>query len=187
MTLEREKKDLTLTPSSVKLHMEKVKRDEAMKRSGDMLLSGWRMLGISCPICNTAIMEKGGSMKCPSCNLPILHEGDMNISKYSSTPPHRQIETTRNADDHGEKHEYASEEKGSYQSLEGAKCEYDKSRQHQNAVSSKIGEYLLLGWTLLGAECQSPTCQGIPLMRTKETPPREICPSCNKASTKGKY
>jgi uncharacterized Zn finger protein (UPF0148 family) len=164
--------------------MDKIKRDEAMRRSGDMLLSGWKMLGISCPICNTAIMQnKSGEMKCPFCNLPIRTESDSNASSYSSTPPVREIEPPKNTAYDGVKHQYASEEKNSYQSLESAKREWDKSRQRQNDVSTKIGEYLMLGWTLLGAECQ--TCQGVPLMRTKETPPREICPSCNKVATKG--
>ena len=163
--------------------MDKLKRDEAIRRTGDMLLGGWKMLGTLCPICNTALMEKANSVMCPCCNLPIIRDGEMNDSSYTSVS---EVNTKLDppSEDHGGEHEYAAEEKKYYKSLEDVKREYDKSRTHLNTVSDKIGEKLLLGWTLLSAECQWPSCQGVPLMRNKATPPQEVCPACDRIGTK---
>lgn len=159
--------------------MDKAKRDEAVKRTGSMLLEGWKMLATLCPICNSALLQKADSMRCPACNLPIVQANETNISSFTTTAPAGYNGVSSTINDDSEKHAYASEEKYSHQSLEEAKKEYDKSRSRQNLVSNKIGEKLLLGWTLLSAECPRPTCQGVPLMRNKATPPLEICPACD--------
>lgn len=49
-------------------------RETGISRAGNLLLQGWTMLAIHCPICHTPLFSKGGEMRCPSCDLPVKYE-----------------------------------------------------------------------------------------------------------------
>jgi len=49
-------------------------------------------------------------------------------------------------------------------SLEDAKKEYDRKHRRIDTISSRLGEKMLAGWTLLGATCPEPECCSSPLM-----------------------
>jgi uncharacterized Zn finger protein (UPF0148 family) len=138
-----------------------------VKRTGDLLLGGWKMLSIGCPLCHTALMEKQSKRCCPSCNLPVYYEHETPSIPPPSTPPSTPATTNETV--------MKSEDKQTkFQSLEEEKKRYDKQRQsNQQIVSSRIGEKLLSGWTLLAKECQ--TC-GTPLMSLNDT---KYCVSCD--------
>jgi len=149
--------------------MQSSDKETTVKRVGGLLLEGWKLLNMTCPICNNALMSKGNSCLCPHCNLPVVKESDAGNKLISDVPVTNvspAVET-----------EWMSDNKRKHESLEDAKKEYDKSRAHQNLVSSKIGEKLLLGWTLLSAECPQASCGGVPLMSKKGGP--KYCVSCD--------
>jgi uncharacterized Zn finger protein (UPF0148 family) len=143
------------------------KRNESVKRTGELLLGGWKMLMTGCPLCHTALMQKQKKICCPSCNLPVYHEHET----PAILPPSATAQTVTS-------HQslMKSEEKEpKFQSLEEEKKKYDQQRQsNQQIVSSRIGEKLLSGWTLLAKECQ--TC-GTPLMSLNNT---KYCVSCER-------
>ena len=145
-----------------------------------MLLEGWKMLSEGCPICATAIMSKDGNMRCPKCDLPIVLESSLDatqqiftenpvkLSNGGSSPP---PPTTDNKDSSTS----TSAPNPSFQSLEQAKKEYDQqNRKQQDSVSGLIGQYMLKGWTLLGAQC--PLCVSTPLMSQSNGP--KYCVLC---------
>lgn len=144
-------------------------------KMGNMLLEGWKMNSEGCPICATAIMSKNGKMRCPKCDLPIVLESSLEATQQiftenpvktsSQAPPSSNSATATSSASSG----------SSFQSLEGAKREYDKqNRQKQDTVSGLIGQYMLQGWTLLGAQC--PTCETTPLMCQNKGP--KFCVLC---------
>jgi uncharacterized Zn finger protein (UPF0148 family) len=147
-------------------------RDAAMKRTSELLLGGWKMLSMSCPICHTALMEKNNSRCCPSCNLPVYFEHE----KLSYPPPPAASLATETTQLPQSLQQTPSSPKQSskFESLEEAKKEYDKLQGRQQRVSTKIGEKLLCGWTLLSQECED--C-GSPLMSLKGN---KFCVCCDK-------
>lgn len=59
-------------------------------------------------------------------------------------------------------------------SYEEIKKEYDEKYKHREITSKKLGELLLLGWTLLGSQC--PCCE-TPLMRLQQG--ALLCVACD--------
>lgn len=158
-----------------------VKREEGIKRTGELLLSGWKMLALICPICSSPLMEKGKECCCPSCNLPIARYNE--LSPYTSPPsslpslpsPSNSSITHSTSSPSNNSNNSKNENESKFHSLEEAKKEYDKKQSKQRLVSSKIGEYLLNGWTLLAKECN--VC-GTPLMNLRGGP--FYCVLCDK-------
>lgn len=136
------------------------KKDLTIKKTGELLLNGWKMLQLICPLCSSPLMEKGKECCCPSCNLPILRNNE--ISPFNSPPENKE----------------ELKEIKKFQSLEEVKKEYDKNQIKQKLISSKIGEKLLIGWTLLAKECE--ICQ-TPLMSFKGGP--LYCALCDTMKT----
>lgn len=134
-------------------------------KMGNMLLEGWTMLSEGCPICATAVMSKNGNMRCPKCDLPIISESNLDVTQkvFTENPVKPSSSSvSRTATD-----ENATAApplpNSTFKSLEEAKREYDKkNRREQDNVSGLIGQYMLKGWTLLGAQC--PKCVSTPLM-----------------------
>ena len=136
-----------------------------MKRTGDMLLGGWKLLNMSCPVCNTALMSKAGRFHCPGCDVPVMTEAEAAFMAQENAK-----KTGVNVDTN------AASKETPVKSLEEEKKAYDLQRSKSNMLSSKIGEFLLLGYTLLGDECPRAGCGRIPLMQQKGAKP--YCISC---------
>ena len=144
-------------------------RQDVLKM-GNMLLEGWKMLSEGCPICATAIMSKNGNLRCPKCDLPIVLE--RNLEKDQQYFTSNQTDLTSINDVKLEEEESTT----TYKSLEEAKKEYDqKNRRQHDEVSDLIGQYMMKGWMLLGAQC--PSCLSTPLMCQKDGP--KFCVKCN--------
>lgn len=158
-------------------------KENTIKRSGDMLLGGWKMLNMTCPICNTAIMSKAGRMHCPGCDVPVMTQAEAELlaceKKLSArNPADNNPPVAGQQSQLAEVDEYATDDKGPFKSLEEEKKKYDLQRKKTDLISAKIGEYLLLGYTLLGAECPRSSCERIPLMQKVGEKP--YCVSCEK-------
>jgi uncharacterized Zn finger protein (UPF0148 family) len=125
-------------------------------------------------------------MRCPQCDLPVVLESNMDATQqvFTENPLSSGTGATGSGPGAtGTASESKSEEnssasaspRSSFQSLEEAKKEYDrKNRKQQDTVSGLIGQYMLKGWTLLGAQC--PKCEATPLMRQGKGP--RYCVSC---------
>ena len=57
---------------------------ETIKRTSDLLLSGWKMLSNHCPICSSPLLSKDNAMRCPGCNVPVVMENDANTNANSN-------------------------------------------------------------------------------------------------------
>ena len=56
---------------------------DSIKRTGELLLSGWKLLNTMCPICNTALLSKKDNLRCPMCDLPIVTEANQVRKPFS--------------------------------------------------------------------------------------------------------
>lgn len=141
------------------------KQKETIQRTSQLLLSGWKMLALCCPICNTALMEsRAGEKQCPSCNLPVMTEKDQAVK-----PPSTVVEQEKVAPD----------VKPVRESYDEMRARYDNENKKKNQTSNLIGQKLLQGWTMLELSCPEANCGGTPLMReAPETP--SWCASCDK-------
>lgn len=140
------------------------KQKETIERTSKLLLSGWKMLALSCPICNTALMQsKVGEKQCPSCNLPVVSEGEIRERKVEVASSNiSNIEEVR-------------------ESYDDLRAKYEKDNKKQSQTSSLIGQKLLQGWTMLEQCCPDVSeCRGTPLMRESIDGP-SICVCCNKS------
>ncbi|KAG0065370.1 hypothetical protein BGZ89_008380 [Linnemannia elongata] len=54
----------------------------------------------------------------------------------------------------------------------------ESQREQSERVSRLMGQRMLQGWTMLQDTCPSPSCNGVPLMRSREK--KEICVACGK-------
>ena len=57
-----------------------VDREAAIKRTGELMLSSWKLLSIMCPICHSALLSKGENMRCPGCDLPVVGPNSSELS-----------------------------------------------------------------------------------------------------------
>lgn len=117
-------------------------REAAIRRTGQLMLQGWTLTSSHCAICHAVVVSKGSQMQCPQCELPIRIE-----SAETSNPP-----------------EVVPIEEEVPRSLEEQKREWDRSRKRSDEISSKLGERMLGGWTLLGESCPLPSCNGTTLV-----------------------
>lgn len=143
--------------------MSELKKKEAIERTSRLLLAGWKMLAISCPVCNTALMEsKVGEKQCPSCNLPVVMEKDAPKSQEITSVPSTAAP------------ENVVPQKQTYDEM---RAEYEKSNKRRNEISSLIGQKLLMGWTMLENSCPDmEKCRGAPLMRERaDLPAKCLC------------
>lgn len=157
----------------------------AIKRTGDMMLSGWRLLADHCPICTSALMSKGENMRCPGCDMPVMWDYDLpeeivrEHENKKSPPKAPEIALASAAsiakdtleDDQLDDIDFPS-------SFEEMKKDYDQRNKKRDVVSGKLGEMMMTGWTLLGTSCPCDSCAGTPLMSRKGDP--MICVSCDK-------
>lgn len=145
-------------------------KKEAIKRTGEMMLQGWKLLATCCPICHNALLSKAEQMMCASCNLPVMLESDVNMASSIS---HEVQAAPKNTVVHGE------EQESSGMSYDQMRADYDRKNSKRSVVSNMIGQKLLAGWIMTEYSCPDiDNCFGTPLMRHSSTEPF-ICLSCN--------
>ena len=149
-----------------------------IKRTGGMMLSGWKMLATICPICNSALLSKGKQMHCPGCDMEVVYETSSQARDYTEVassklppPPKPSTESSPKVSD------LTTDSKEGKFNYEEARKEYSKKNGNLDAVSKKLGERMMEGWTLLGQTCTDSGCRNTPLMRDRRG--FMICVSCN--------
>lgn len=152
-------------------------RKESIKRSGALLLAGWKMLASTCPVCSNALFSKGDEMRCAYCDLPVriasandhVEERSSNIVAGVATSAAEEVKQP---------------EVRSTPVLAAATStvfdEQELQRRKQLDQASKLlGEKMLQGWTMLAQYCPDFTkCRGTPLMRERNSP-FALCVCCN--------
>lgn len=170
--------------------MNQKQKKESIERMGSMMLQGWRMLAECCPICTSPLMSKGDNMRCPGCDMPIKFmtedEEEALLSKQASNqslkdrmPLSEQSEVSLIADSKVSTPAAFVDEQitvDSINSFEEMKRDYDLKNASRAKTTTKLGEYMLQGWTLLGDLCLLNSCVGTPLM---EHDGYILCVSCN--------
>ena len=111
---------------------------QTIKRTGELLLSGWKMLNMACPICKTPLMSKGELMRCPHCDLPVVTELP-EAEKAFLNSNQNQVEKVSN------KVEEDVVEEDSHVSEFCEPIGRSKTKKLDN-VSSKLGQKMLMGW-----------------------------------------
>ena len=132
----------------------KASKKETMDKIGSMMLSGWKLLNDSCPLCHTALLSKSSEMRCPQCDLPVK-KVDNELEYYE---------------------EEDDIDNDFIESFEETKKLYDEKNRNKSSVSAKLGEKMLSGWTLLADTCPQQSCEGTPLMKLGKGP--MLCVSC---------
>lgn len=150
-------------------------RNDTIKRTSGLLLSGWRMLASVCPICHSPLLSKDGNMLCPGCNVPVRMENDLSSSyvvpEISLGREERKVDLP-----------IAEVEQAPApiipQSMEELRRDYDIRNARRNKVSDQLGQHLLRGWIMLQQCCPQLECNGTPLMRETADGPM-LCLSCS--------
>lgn len=164
---------ITISPSPQLVHIRRNKmtdKKEAIKRTGEMMLQGWKLLATCCPICHNALLSKAEQMMCAGCNLPVVVESKTNMA----SPTFQEVwGTPKNNVVHDE------DQESSGISYDQMRADYDRKNSKRTAVSNMIGQKLLTGWTMTEYSCPDyDNCFGTPLMRQSGTEPF-VCLSCN--------
>ncbi len=154
------------------------KNNESIKRTGDMLLSGWKLLNSACPICNTALLSKNELLRCPTCDLAVVKEADQQkyTNEQASVPnPPKVAEAKFEIED--DYYQYATNVPAKFESLNDAKKLYDQQNKKMNQVSDKLGAKMLAGFSMLSTVCPNEECRGTPLCRQGSGP--MVCVCCD--------
>ena len=163
-------------------------REVAIKRTSEMMLSGWKLLAKLCPICTSALMSKGNQMHCPGCNSDVFTEEEARISgKLNGSASQVRALSSPISDEstqNDSNSDYESEAKG-FTSLEEMKREYDRKNKARDAVSAKLGERMLSGWIMLNRACEKEGCWSTPLMCKSSNREHMECVSCGTVYKEG--
>jgi len=132
---------------------------------GTMLLQGWTMLAESCPIgCNVPLIElkPKKTILCASCDRKFVRKGDI-FEPLDSVPlKSEEIPSGAQVRKRAEENTPVAPPQDKKLKDEEREKMYEEKRRRTDQVSKKLGDKLLMGWTLLGEVC--PSC-GAPLMR----------------------
>ena len=159
--------------------MKKSSPKEIIERTGSLMLKGWKLLAISCPICTTALVSKGNQMRCPGCDLPVMMEGQQETRDSVLEPVKEESESQpqKGGNNLSESELPPVIEPKSYDELRN---EYEMKNKKSNRISSKLGEKMLEGWTMLADSCLDvDNCEGTPLVKDPSSG-KLLCVSCGK-------
>lgn len=161
------------------MEMKKATQKEIIDRTGALMLKGWKLLAISCPICHTTLLSsKEGQMRCPGCDLPVVVENEINRSEIPKNPAATETKTKEILEIQEEEEEDKDQPLPS--SYEELRRQYQEKNRKSDLISNKLGEKLLQGWTMLADSCPfDNTCGGTPLMKDPATD-KIHCLSCGK-------
>jgi uncharacterized Zn finger protein (UPF0148 family) len=144
----------------------KASTKEIIQRTGALMLKGWKLLAIACPICSTTLLSKDKHMRCPGCDMPVVVEAEPAQSAHPPKAPMvpDDIKSTKVIE------EVASEEVVEPKTYEELRKDFEAKKQRSSQVSARLGEKMLEGWTMLGESCPNAiSCEGTPLMRDPST------------------
>jgi uncharacterized Zn finger protein (UPF0148 family) len=145
---------------------------DLIKQNGSLLLDGWKMISSVCPICASPLFTKENTCICTSCNAPVIAESE-STNKILLQNGFNKIDDSKLGPDETDGKTYV------FESLNEKKREYDLSHgKRVDNASKKLAEMMLSGWTLLAENCNSPECQGVPLLGKKDG--SKYCVSCQK-------
>ncbi|KAJ3300011.1 hypothetical protein HK104_005265 [Borealophlyctis nickersoniae] len=122
---------------------------------GTYLLQGWVMMEQPCAT--------------PGCNIPLVRTKDrtrtMCVLCDDPQNPDRPPEPFTEVEDEGDEFPLAEADSavGDVESVE-----VERQREQSQRASALLGQRMLAGWTLLGENCQSAGCFGIPLVRNRQ-------------------
>ncbi|OQR93698.1 hypothetical protein THRCLA_08380 [Thraustotheca clavata] len=142
----------------VAMQMAKLDDSDAVStRMSEKMMQGWALLAETCPVldCNTPLMstkKEIGKVFCVKCERWFSTELAAPPVAQESTPVAKEAihdgPTPRSSNDEQE-------------------AEYLAKKKRRDAASSKMGEKMLQGWTLLGVHCPVEDCL-MPLMRNRD-------------------
>jgi len=98
-------------------------------------------------------------MMCPCCNVPVVHESSLTSKQNPSEvvyPVDIQEEEGEGNDGECEKQQELENEEEEEEVISVTKTyeemrrDYDEKNSQQRNISAKLGQKMLLGWTLLG-------------------------------------
>ncbi|KAI8800922.1 hypothetical protein BJ742DRAFT_779851 [Cladochytrium replicatum] len=157
-------------------------RERGIAEMGSMMLKGWVMTNDTCPA--------------PSCDFPLLRtkdsarwvcvvHGEQAVGFQNSTKAQKSALSKNSVPKAAEADAEAAfnallaektDQQAEWQDIDDGEL-IERSNIAQSEVSSRIGQKLLQGWTLLAEEC--PNCDsGVPLMRNPTTG-RDFCVRCD--------
>ena len=148
------------------------RKKAGIKKAGQLMLQGWIMLAEHCPVCYSVLFSNKAKTECvcPTCDLPVKKESELNKNQkeyYESSPVVVPVSTptpivTQNkeekvtvSEEEGEEEDYDCYEDDIElpESLEELKLEWEKKMKVRDEASTKIGEYMLTGWSMLATTC----------------------------------
>ena len=150
-----------------------------IKRTGEMMLGGWRLLADHCPICTFPLMSKKDELRCPNCDMAVMTEEDAAEGNFRYAEESKPAVTPQQSGLAIADSQRLYDEPDLPDSLEEMKKEYDLKNSRMNKVSAKLGEKMMAGWTLLGSICPMNSCNGTPLMKSKGDASM-LCVCCEK-------
>jgi uncharacterized Zn finger protein (UPF0148 family) len=155
--------------------MKSSSQKDVISRTGNLMLKGWKLLSVCCPLCHAPLLSKDNEMRCPGCDLPVRKES----GEQSSTANHHN--NVSHADPlNSSESEVVDDIVDVPKSYEELRREYDERKKQSNDVSGKLGEKMLQGWVLLADSCPDMNvCGGVPLMKDPSTGSM-VCLSCGK-------
>ena len=151
------------------------------------MLKGYALLAQHCPRCNTPLIsKKGGDMICCGCDATVVPESQSPSASKLTAPTSSSSSSTVSAAMQMAVDEFEGGNVNSFaegavppQSYEEMRREYDANNKARDAVSSKLGTYMLQGWAMLGTLCPVDKCRGTPLMK-KKGEEMMLCVSCDR-------
>jgi uncharacterized Zn finger protein (UPF0148 family) len=156
--------------------MKSSSQKEVISRTGNLMLKGWKLLSVSCPLCHSPLLSKDNEMRCPGCDLPVKKEV-VDQSSAANHQSHVSHADPFNSSGPEENDDVIVDVPKSYEEL---RREYDEKKKQSKDVSGKLGEKMLQGWVLLADSCPDMNvCGGVPLMKDPSNGSM-VCLSCGK-------
>ncbi|ETV66383.1 hypothetical protein, variant 1 [Aphanomyces astaci] len=150
--------------------------DTTSNRLAEKMLAGWTLLATNCPEldCCTPLMcsrKDKTKLLCVKCDKWYSTEEPAETSAATPTSSAPQ------ATPHPPPPPPAASFVADQTPQEDQAAVYAARKKRRDATSSKLGEKMLQGWTLMGSVCPRPDC-GTPFVRNRDTG-QLFCVTCN--------
>ena len=121
--------------------------------------------------------QKVDELRCPGCDAEVRYEREVPKDELNSTVDSDSYDKCSDIiDDSPPLSTPAST--SPTKTYEEMRKEYEAKNKTLNDISSKLGQRMLQGWTMLGTSCPKPDCRGTPLMSLNGQSLME-CVSCD--------
>jgi len=142
---------------------------ETMKRIGDRMLRGWKMIATPCPVTGYPLIEKNGIVFSVACDMEVKRE-DSTSSSSSSSASTREAATKKDWDilngltsGRLRKRLEQKTKKDAPPPTKGSSESPSPQKKKKRSFEASIGDLLVQGWTMLDEQC--PITGEVPLMR----------------------